>query len=81
MVAKVFLGIIMILAFIMLYPYMMSMWTDNVSGFNVLMNSITKPDGTPAMSSLEQSIWGLFPLAFLILGCGGIAWLMVRDKK
>jgi hypothetical protein len=80
MIAKVFLGIIMILAFIMVYPYMMNLWTDNVSGFNVLMNNITNVDGSSAMSEMEKSIWGLFPLAFLILGGGGIAWLIVRDK-
>jgi hypothetical protein len=73
MVAKVFLGVIMILAFLMIYPYMMSLWTDNVSGFGIMMSSTN-------MSALETSIWGLFPLAFLILGIGGFAWLMVRDK-
>ena len=74
MVAKVFLGIIMILVFIILYPYFMGLWTDNISGFGRMMASTN-------MSDLETSFWGLFPLLFLILGVGGIAWLMVRDKK
>lgn len=74
MVAKVFLGIIMIFAFIMLYPFFIGLWTDNVSGFNRMMADM----GT--MSALETSIWGFFPLIFLIMGVGGIAWLMVRDK-
>jgi hypothetical protein len=80
MVAKVFLGCIMILSFLVLYPYMMSLWTDNVSGLNRLMANMTTSTGAPAMSSLETSIWGLFPLTFLVLCCGGIVWLMVRDK-
>jgi hypothetical protein len=65
----------------MLYPFFMALWTDPTNGFLHMMSTITKPDGSPAMSDMETSIWGLFPLAFLILGCGGIAWLMVRDKK
>jgi hypothetical protein len=73
MVAKVFLGCIMILCFLCIYPYFISLWTDNVSGFSHMMLSTN-------MSAMETSIWGLFPLVFLILGCGGIAWLMVRDK-
>jgi hypothetical protein len=80
MIAKIFLGIIMILAFIMIYPYMINLWTDNISGFNVLMNNITNVDGSPAMSEMEKSIWGLFPLMLLVLGVGGIAWLIVREK-
>ena len=80
MIAKVFLGIIMIFVFIMVYPYMMNFWTDNVSGMNRLMANITNANGTPGMSALETSVWGFFPLIFFILGCGGIAWLMVRDK-
>ena len=57
------------------------MFTDPTSGFNHMMTTITKPDGTPAMSDLETSIWGLFPIIFLIMGVGGIAWLIVRDKE
>jgi hypothetical protein len=73
MVAKVFLGCIMILCFLCIYPYFISLWTDNVSGFSHMMLSTN-------MSTLETSIWGLFPLIFLVLCVGGIVWLMVRDK-
>jgi hypothetical protein len=73
MVAKVFLGVILILVFLIIYPSFISLWTDNVSGFNLMMSSTN-------MSTLETSIWGLFPLIFLVLCVGGIAWLMVRDK-
>jgi hypothetical protein len=77
MIAKIFLGAIMILVFITLYPFFIGLWTDNTSGFLYMMSGIG--NGT-AMSPLEASIWGLFPLAFLILGVGGIAWLIVREK-
>lgn len=80
MIAKLFLGVIMILAFLVLYPFFIGLWTDNVSGLNRMMADMTTSTGAPAMSALETSIWGLFPLAFLVLGVGGIAWLMVRDK-
>jgi ABC-type multidrug transport system permease subunit len=73
MVARVFLGTIMILVFIITYPFFISLWTDNTSGFNHMMLSTN-------MSDMERSIWGLFPLAFLVLGVGGIIWLIVRDK-
>jgi len=74
MVAKVFLGLIMILCFITIYPFFMSLWTTNGTGFNAMM-------ATTNMTAMETSFWGLFPLLFLIMGVGGIAWLIVRDKK
>jgi hypothetical protein len=73
MIARIFLGLIMILCFITIYPYFISLWTDNVSGFSHMMLSTN-------MSSMETSIWGLFPLVFLVMGVGGIAWLIVRQK-
>ena len=73
MIAKVFLGCIMILCFITIYPFFMELWTTKGTGFNAMM-------ATTNMTPMETSFWGFFPLIFLILGCGGIAWLMVRDK-
>lgn len=74
MLMKIWLGLIMIIAFLIIYPSFISLWTDNVSGFSHLMSH------TP-MTDLETSIWGLFPLLFLVLGVGGVAWLIVRDKE
>lgn len=73
MVARVFLGLIMILCFLCVYPYFISTFTDNVSGFNRMMNATN-------MTPMETSFWGLFPLLFLVMGVGGIAWLIVRQK-
>jgi len=80
MVMKLFMGLMLILVFLVVYPYLMSFLTDNVSGMLNLMNGIKNVDGTPAVSETEQGFWGLFPLLFLIMGVGGIAWLIVRDK-
>jgi hypothetical protein len=74
MFMKIFLGLILIVAFLMLYSPFMSLWTDNVSGLNRLMAD------TANVSELEASFWGLWPLIFLVLGLGGIIWLMVRDR-
>jgi len=74
MLMRLFLGLTLILCFLVIYPSMMSILTDNVSGLLTLI-----PAGS--MSPLEQSIWGLFPLAFLVLGVGGFIWLIVRDRE
>ena len=79
MFMRIFMGIILILAFLMLYSPFMSLWTDSTSGFNHLMTGITTANGSPGMTDLETSIWGLFPLVILLLGVGGLVWLMVRD--
>ena len=79
MFMRIFMGAILILAFLILYPSFMSLWTDPTNGFNLLMSGIVSPNGTPGMTDLETSIWGLFPLVFLVLGVGGLVWLMVRD--
>jgi len=81
MLMKLFLGIILILCFLMVYPFITSLITDNVSGFARMMADIKKPDGSDAMTPLETSFWGLFPVLFLLAGVGGIAWLIVRDKE
>jgi hypothetical protein len=73
MIAKIFLGAILILCFLMIYPSFISLWTTNGTGFNSMMANTT-------MTDLETSIWGLFPLLFLIMGVGGFAWLIVREK-
>jgi uncharacterized membrane protein len=75
MLMKLWLGLIMIIAFLLIYPSFISLWTDNISGFNRMIVD----QGTS--SQLELSIWGLFPFLFLVLGVGGIAWLIVRDKE
>jgi hypothetical protein len=75
MLMKLWLGLIMIISFLLIYPSFISLWTDNQSGFNRHMANM----GT--LSPLETSIWGLFPLIFLVAGIGGIAWLIVRDKE
>lgn len=74
MLARIFLGLIIIIAFLIIYPSFISLWTDNVSGFNLLINATSASD-------LEKSIWGLFPLVFLVMGIGGVAWLIVRDRE
>jgi len=81
MLMKLFLGIILILCFLMVYPFISSLITDNVSGFSHMMAEIKKPDGSDAMTPMETAFWGLFPLLFLIAGVGGFAWLIVRDKE
>jgi hypothetical protein len=81
MIAKIFLGCILILVFLMIYPSISSLWTANDSGFNSIMSNITNLDGTPAVSELEKSIWQLFPLILLLGGVGGFAWLIVREKN
>lgn len=79
MLMRIFMGCILILCFLILYPFIINLWTDPTAGFNHMMAGITTTNGSLAMSDLEVSIWGLFPLAFLVLGVGGIVWLMVRD--
>lgn len=81
MIAKIFLGCILILVFLMIYPMISSLWTDNISGFNRMMANITNLDGTPAVSELERSIWQLFPLVLLLVGVGGFLWLIVRERN
>lgn len=73
MLMRIFLGLMLIIAFLMIYPYIITLWTDNVSGIMTLV-----PAGS--MSDLEKSIWGLFPLLFLVLGVGGIIWMIVKDR-
>jgi hypothetical protein len=81
MLMRLFLGIIIILCFLMVYPFISELFTNPTDGFLHMMANITKPDGSPAMSDFETSLWGLFPIIFLLLGCGGVAWLIVRDKE
>lgn len=80
MLARIFLGTIMIIAFLMVFPYISALWTDNISGFGVMMANMTMSDGSPAMSEGETAVWGLFPLAFFLIGVGGLIWLIVRDR-
>ena len=75
MLMKLWLGLMMIISFLLIYPSFISLWTDNQSGFIRYMADM----GT--LTPLETSIWGLFPVVFLVLGCGGILWLIVRDKE
>lgn len=80
MVMRLFLGVMIILCFLVIYPYFISLWTDNTSGFNVIMGNITDLSGAKTLSDLEASIWGMFPLLFLALGVGGFVWLIVKDR-
>lgn len=80
MIARIFLGCVLIITFLIIYPYFTGIWTDNVSGLNRMMAGMVNLDGTSSMSSLETAIWGIFPLALLIIGVVGIAWLIVKDR-
>jgi hypothetical protein len=80
MIARIFLGCILILTFLIIYPFFIEIWTDPGSGLNSMMANITNLDGSAAMSDLETSIWGIFPLALLLIGVIGIGWLIVRDR-
>jgi hypothetical protein len=77
---RIVFGVIIIGVFLMIYPFLMQVWTDNSSGLNGLMAGMTNLDGSPAMSDLETSIWGLFPLLFLVLVVGGYIWIMARER-
>jgi hypothetical protein len=81
MLARIFLGFILILTFLIIYPYFTGIWTDNVSGLNRMMANMVNLDGSLSMSPLETAIWGFFPLALLLIGVGGFAWLMFRDRE
>lgn len=84
MLMRIFLGLMLIISFLLVYPFISNLFTDNVSGFQRMMADIVdNSTGVPVsvMSELETSFWGIFPLLFLILGVGGIAWLIVRDRR
>lgn len=80
MLARIFLGTIMIIAFLMIFPMISGIWTDNDSGLNSLMANMTNYDGSPALSDMETTYWGLFPLLFFLIGVGGLIWLIARDR-
>ncbi len=80
MLMRLFFGIMIILCFLVIYPYFITLWTDNTTGFLTMMSGITTSNGSSAMSDMETSIWGLFPLFFLVMGIGGYVWLIAKDR-
>ena len=80
MLLKIFFGLIIILCILMVFPSISYLWTDNSTGFLKQMSGITTYNGSVAMSDMETSYWGLFPVLLLVVGVGGYIWLIARDR-
>lgn len=74
MLMRIFLGVIMIGVFLVVFPFINNLFMDNQSGFMYMIQQTN-------VSQMELAFWNFFPLAFLILGIGGVAYLIVRDRE
>jgi len=64
----------MIGVFLIVFPFVNALFSDNSSGFGYMIAQTNA-------SQMELAFWNFFPLAFLLLGVGGIAYLIVKDRE